>query len=152
MIFLLNLPKKGNREKDEGACKCRKKMSWPRKLLPWAGMAGIICWMILTGSCSPKITQYGKASYYSNYFRGRPTASGQHFHQWKRTAAHRTLPLGTKVKVVNLDNGRTVKVHINDRGPYVSGRIIDLSRKAARKLGMLKAGVANVELIYKKPR
>lgn len=106
--------------------------------------------LMLTSSCSQKIVQYGKASYYSNYFKGRRTASGQKFRQGRRTAAHLTIPLGTKVKVVNLDNGRSVKVRINDRGPYVRGRIIDLSRKAARKLDMLKSGIANVKIIYRK--
>lgn len=64
------------------------------------------------------------------------------------TAAHKTLPFGTKVKVKNLRNGHTVKVRINDRGPFVRGRVIDLSKKAARKLGMIRDGVVPVELKY----
>ncbi len=93
--------------------------------------------------------QEGKASYYADKFNGRKTASGATFRQRKRTAAHRTLPFGTKLKVKNLDNGRTVRVKVNDRGPFVQGRMLDLSRKAARKLGMIQQGVANVEIRYR---
>ncbi len=101
-------------------------------------------------SCAPKITQKGKASYYANSFNGRKTASGEKFRNSKLTAAHKTLPFGTKVKVTNLRNGQSVKVRINDRGPFVAGRIIDLSRKAARRIGMKNEGVGNVEISYKK--
>lgn len=102
-------------------------------------------------ACAPKITQKGKASYYSNSFNGRKTASGEKFRNSKLTAAHKTLPFGTKVKVTNLRNGQSVKVRINDRGPFVAGRIIDLSRKAARRIDMKDEGVGNVEISYKKP-
>nr|MBC7613987.1 septal ring lytic transglycosylase RlpA family protein [Pseudopedobacter sp.] len=102
-------------------------------------------------SCAPKLTQRGKASYYGNEFNGRKTASGEKFRNSKLTAAHKTLPFGTKVKVTNLSNGKSVKVKINDRGPFVAGRIIDLSKKAARRIGMIKEGVGNVEIKYKKP-
>jgi rare lipoprotein A len=98
------------------------------------------------------VYQTGKASYYADKFKGRPTANGQIFRQNKRTAAHKTLPFGTRVKVENLTNGKTVKVTINDRGPFVEGRIIDLSKKAARKLHMIQAGVTNVKISYKQPR
>lgn len=108
--------------------------------------------MLLTASCARKVTQSGKASYYADKFQGRKTASGETFRQNRMTAAHQTLPFGTKVKVTNLDNGRTIKVRVNDRGPFVSGRIIDLSKKAARKLGMVQSGVANVKIKYKKKR
>lgn len=101
-------------------------------------------------ACSPKITQKGKASYYANSFNGRRTASGEKFRNSKLTAAHKTLPFGTKVKVTNLRNGKSVRVRINDRGPFVAGRIIDLSRKAARKIGMKDEGVGNVKIRYKK--
>jgi rare lipoprotein A len=101
-------------------------------------------------SCARKITESGKGSYYADKFQGRATASGAPFDQKKMTAAHKTLPFGTRVKVVNLANGRSVKVTINDRGPFVAGRIIDVSKKAAEKLGITKAGVANVEIRYKK--
>ena len=107
--------------------------------------------VVFTVSCSAKITEAGKASYYADKFEGRKTSNGEIFKQRKKTAAHRTLPFGTKVTVRNLTNGRTVKVRINDRGPFVNGRTIDLSKKAARKLNMVDAGVANVELRYKEP-
>ncbi len=100
-------------------------------------------------SCSKKITETGKASYYADKFEGRKTSNGETFRQRKRTAASLTLPFGTKVTVKNLSNGRKVKVRINDRGPFVKGRMIDLSKKAAKKLDMLNAGVANVEIRYK---
>jgi len=103
-------------------------------------------------SCARKITESGKGSYYADKFQGRATASGVPFDQKKMTAAHKTLPFGTKVKVVNLANGRSVKVTINDRGPFVAGRIIDVSKKAAEKLGITKTGVANVEIRYKKKK
>ena len=103
----------------------------------------------LLPSCSKKIIESGKASYYADKFQGRKTANGETFRQRKRTAAHKTLPFGTKVKVRNLTNHKTVKVRINDRGPFVAGRIIDLSKKAARKLGMVDAGVTEVEIRYK---
>ncbi|HEY1166755.1 MAG TPA: septal ring lytic transglycosylase RlpA family protein [Chitinophaga sp.] len=103
-------------------------------------------------SCARKITESGKASYYADKFEGRRTASGETFHQNSMTGAHRTLPFGTKVKVINLANGRAVKVRINDRGPYAQGRVIDLSKKAARKLGIVSTGVAPVEIQYKKKK
>lgn len=108
--------------------------------------------MSLTSCGAKKQAQQGEASYYHNKFRGRKTASGEKFRQYKRTAAHRTLPFGTKVKVTNLRNGKTVRVTINDRGPFVDGRIIDLSRKAARKIDMLNSGVAPVKIEYKVKR
>jgi len=101
-------------------------------------------------SCGPaKQIELGEASYYHNKYRGKKTASGEKFRQYKRTAAHKTLPLGTKVRVTNLDNGKKVRVTINDRGPFIEGRIIDLSRKAARKIDMLNDGVAPVKIEYK---
>ncbi|WP_018617338.1 septal ring lytic transglycosylase RlpA family protein [Segetibacter koreensis] len=105
--------------------------------------------VILTTSCARKITETGVASYYADKFQGRKTANGETFRQRKKTAAHRTLPFGTKVTVKNLSNGRTVKVRINDRGPFAKGRIIDLSKKAAKKIGMVDAGVSDVEIRYK---
>jgi len=105
--------------------------------------------MLFAVSCSRKITESGKASYYADKFQGRKTANGEKFRQSKKTAAHRTLPFGTKVTVKNLSNGKTVKVRINDRGPFVAGRTIDLSKRAAKKIGMIQAGVAPVEIRYK---
>jgi len=91
--------------------------------------------------------QRGLASWYGKKYHGRPTASGERFNMNKVSAAHRTLPLGSVVKVTNLDNGRVLKVRINDRGPFVDGRIIDLSYKAAKKLDMVKTGVVPVKLV-----
>ena len=101
-------------------------------------------------ACAPKISQKGKASYYAAKFNGRKTASGEKFRNSKLTAAHKTLPFGTKVKVTNVKNGQSVKVRINDRGPFVAGRIIDLSKKAARRIGIIDEGVGSVEIRYKK--
>jgi rare lipoprotein A (peptidoglycan hydrolase) len=91
----------------------------------------------------------GIASWYGVDFNGRLTASGEVYDMYEMTAAHKTLPLGTVVKVHNLDNGKDVTVTVNDRGPYVEGRVIDLSRKAARALGMREDGTAHVRLEVK---
>jgi len=91
-------------------------------------------------------TMEGLAAYYSNRLNGRKTASGQTFRQSALTAAHQTLPFGTQVKVTNKNNGRSIVVVINDRGPTQAGRVIDLSRAAAGKLGMLQAGLVPVKL------
>jgi rare lipoprotein A len=107
--------------------------------------------LLLTTGCTKKIVETGKASYYGDKFIGRTTASGQVFSQRKRTAAHPSLPFGTRVLVINSSNGKNVKVRINDRGPFVPGRIIDLSKKAARKLHMIETGVIEVKLKYRKP-
>lgn len=88
----------------------------------------------------------GMASYYGADFAGRPTASGERFDPSDLTAAHRTLPFGTRVRVTNLDNGRSVVVRVNDRGPYARGRILDVSVAAARALDMLHRGTARVRL------
>ena len=88
----------------------------------------------------------GLASWYGVDFNGRLTASGEVYDMYGMTAAHKTLPLGTMVKVHNIDNGKSIKVRVNDRGPYVAGRVIDLSRKAARALGMRENGTAHVRL------
>ena len=88
----------------------------------------------------------GEASWYGIEERGRPTASGEPMDPGAMTAAHRTLPFGAVVEVTNLETGVTVQVRINDRGPFVGDRIIDLSHEAARQLGMLQQGVAPVRL------
>lgn len=94
----------------------------------------------------------GLASWYGEEFNGRLTASGEIYDMYAMTAAHRTLPLGTVVEVENLENGKKVRVRINDRGPFVAGRVIDLSRGAARKLEMRAQGVVRVRLkIIRKP-
>lgn len=86
----------------------------------------------------------GRASWYGREFAGRKTASGERFDPEMLTGAHRTLPLGTKVRVTNLHNGRSVLVRITDRGPFIRHRIIDLSEGAARELRMVRRGVASV--------
>jgi rare lipoprotein A (peptidoglycan hydrolase) len=88
----------------------------------------------------------GYASWYGAGFHGRPTASGEIYDQNKMTAAHRILPLGSVVRVINAENGKMAEVTINDRGPFVNGRIIDLSLAAAEGLGMVKAGTSPVML------
>lgn len=112
----------------------------------------LVLGMLLLVSCSQSIVQSGKASYYAGNFIGRKTANGEIFSKNRKTAASKTLPFGTKVKVTNLSNGKSVKVRINDRGPFVAGRDIDLSWLAAKKIGMLDQGVAPVRLKYKLPK
>jgi rare lipoprotein A len=90
--------------------------------------------------------QTGKASWYGDAHHGKKTASGEVYDMAQLTAAHRTLPIGTRVRVTNVANGRSVVVRINDRGPFRDGRIIDLSRAAARELGPLGVGVFTVRL------
>lgn len=86
----------------------------------------------------------GKASFYADKFEGHATASGEKYKHSKLTAAHKTLPFGTVVRVTNIANKKTVEVTINDRGPYVDGRIIDLSKSAAEKLDFIAQGLADV--------
>lgn len=90
--------------------------------------------------------QYGEASYYGKEFHGRKTASGEVYDMYKMTCAHKKLPFGTKIKVTNLENKKTVIVRVTDRGPFVSGRIIDLSYGAAQKIDMVAAGVVRVRV------
>ena len=98
------------------------------------------------GTSKSTFTQSGQGSYYADKFDGRPTASGAPYRPGQLTAAHNTLPFGTKVKVTNTRNGHSVKVVVNDRGPHVKGRIVDVSKRAARKLDLLDAGVIPVRL------
>jgi rare lipoprotein A len=91
-------------------------------------------------------TATGKASYYSPKLHGRSTASGEPYNKGKLTAAHKKLPFGARVEVTNLSNGKTVVVRINDRGPFVKGRIIDLSGAAFKRIASLKAGVVDVKI------
>lgn len=95
-------------------------------------------------------TEGGYASYYGDQFDGRKTASGEIFDQNKLTAAHKTLPFGSIVRVTNMKNGKNVTVEITDRGPFAAGRIIDLSTAAARKIDMISDGVVPVELFVVK--
>jgi rare lipoprotein A len=102
---------------------------------------------------SPGWTEQGIASWYGGRdgFEGKPTASGEIYDSSLLTAAHRELPLGSIVDVTNLDNGKTVRVRINDRGPFVFGRVIDLSRAAAGEIGLLGPGVGSVRLTVVTP-
>lgn len=90
--------------------------------------------------------QTGVASYYGPGFHGRRTANGEKFNMHAMTAAHRTLPFGTKLKVTNTRNGQHTIVRVNDRGPYIGGRVIDLSVAAAKQIGSIQSGVANVKI------
>ena len=115
-----------------------------RKILP------LILISTFLGSCtvgySDRRVQIGYASYYADKYHGRRTACGEIYDKNKLTAAHRTLPCGTVVRVTNLENGESVVVRINDRGPFVRGRIIDLSYEAARRLKMIRKGVVKVKV------
>jgi rare lipoprotein A len=120
--------------------------------LRWAS-AGCALLLALMAGCSstPSASasghsDTGQASYYGNEFHGRKTANGERFDQGKLTAAHRSLPFGTRVKVTNTQNGKTVVVRVNDRGPFVKGRIIDLSSSAFRSIASLNAGVVPVRI------
>lgn len=105
-----------------------------------------------TGGSSTAKVEKGKASYYADKFHGRATASGQKYDKRKMTAAHKTLPFGTVVRVTNTATGKSVDVTVNDRGPFAKGRIVDVSRAAAEKLGMIQAGVIDCTLkIIKEP-
>jgi rare lipoprotein A len=116
-------------------------------------LAAVACALLAAG-CShaprprlePDGSEVGIASYYASRFHGRRTASGERYDEDALTAAHRTLPFGTRVRVTNLDNGRSVEVRINDRGPHRKRRILDLSRRAAELLDMIRAGLARVRL------
>lgn len=88
----------------------------------------------------------GIASYYHDSLHGNKTASGKVYNKNALSAAHKTLPLGTRVRVTNPNTGRSVDLEVNDRGPFIKGRIIDLSRRAATELGMIKQGVTDVQV------
>jgi rare lipoprotein A len=120
------------------------------------GLAGVVL-LVVVSSCSvlrrrpepppvPTPAQTAMASWYGRDFHGDHTASGERFDQGELTAAHPTLPIGTRVRVTNLANGRSVVVRINDRGPFTRGRMIDVSHRAAHGLGMLQRGTARVRI------
>lgn len=128
---------------------CFKKPRW------FSASLILACAVILFGfsACGRKVSprtpsgfQTGMASWYGSKFHNKTTASGEKFDMRKLTAAHRTLPFNTIVRVENLRNGRKVDVRINDRGPVIEGRIIDLSREAAEKLDMVRDGVVRVRI------
>ncbi len=118
-----------------------------RKLFA-AGMLAILAMtpLITSAKVAPGDTHVGIASYYADKFHGRKTANGERFDQSALTAAHKTLPLGTKVRVTSTKTGKSVVVRINDRGPFIKGRVIDLSRRAAKELGIIKRGLAKVRV------
>lgn len=99
-----------------------------------------------TASAKVGATFTGKASYYADKFEGKSTASGEPYKASKLTGAHRTLPFGTVVRVTNTSNGKSVDIKINDRGPFAEGRVVDLSKAAAQKIDMIKAGVVSVSV------
>jgi len=98
------------------------------------------------GGGAPNWREQGLASWYGADFHGRRTASGERYNMYAMTAAHKTLPLGTQIVVINQQTGRRIRVRVNDRGPFVAGRIVDLSLAAARELGSAGAGVVPVTL------
>jgi rare lipoprotein A len=104
----------------------------------------------IPGGTGAIIRETGYASFYSDRFDGSKTSNGEVFRQNKATAAHKKLPFGTMVKVTNLSNDKSVIVRINDRGPFISGRIIDLSRSAASQIDMINAGIVKVRIEYRK--
>jgi rare lipoprotein A len=115
-------------------------MKNPTRLLLWLLLALFLqsCGNHIQQKTDPKFIGYeefGKASFYAMKFQFSKTASGERFNQFAMTAAHKTLPLGTMLLVTNLENGKSVKVKVNDRGPFIKGRIIDLSRSSFAKIG-----------------
>lgn len=131
-------------------------MMRPPSLRPYLALAILALGLVglLSTGCSmnrydrpePGTVQRGIASWYGEPFHGRATASGEIYDMHRMTAAHRDLPLGTTVEVTNLDNGRRVRLRVNDRGPFVRGRILDVSYAAAKELGMIGPGTAKIEL------
>lgn len=117
-------------------------------------LIALLIFSIMMASCAstaPRLgergyTEEGKASYYGRKFQGRKMANGEPYRRNKMTAAHKTLPFGTRVEVTNLQNKKKVKVEITDRGPFIRGRIIDLSEAAARRLNFIDAGVVPVKM------
>lgn len=102
--------------------------------------------LVSPGVKAATIFQQGSASYYGKAHHGKRTASGERFNMHGLTAAHRTLPFGTKLRVTSKDTGKSIIVTVNDRGPYHGRRVLDLSQEAARQLGMIKLGVGQVTI------
>jgi len=121
----------------------------------FASWVFVLSSLLSLSSCAPKVSlyptpqaRYITASWYGPEFHGRPTASGEIFNMYEMTAAHRELPFGTKLRITNPDNNRSVIVTINDRGPFIDGRDIDLSFAAAEKIGIIGKGTSDVLMEY----
>ncbi len=122
-----------------------------RSIVTAAAFTMLALWIAGCGGGKNKINgvrypYVGVASWYGEKFHGRQTANGERYNMMAMTAAHRSLPFNTVVRVTNLENGRSVRLRINDRGPFVRGRSIDVSYGAARKLGMVQQGLARVQI------
>lgn len=113
----------------------------------------LVSLVVLSGCQSEKInfSQTGEASYYADFFNGRQTSNGETFQNDSLFAAHRYLPIHTIITVKNLENGKKIKLRVNDRGPYAKDRILDVSRRAADSLDFLEEGVAQVEITASVP-
>ena len=142
----LSEDKQANKEAEKIAEKVRRKAEMSEKAEGNQDMVKDKITVKTGESGQPVVEQVGEASFYGEGFHGKKTSSGEKFDQNDLTAAHPTLPLGTKATVTNLETGNSVDVKINDRGPYVKGRDIDLSKGAAKELGMTKDGVAPVKI------
>jgi len=128
-----------------------------------AGLGLTLCALIAAGCASTRTSRpttaasaagtriVGLASWYGQRHQGHATASGEAFDMNKLTAAHRTMPFGTRLRVTNVENGRSVVVRVNDRGPWVSDRVLDVSQAAAKTLGMTGDGVTKVEIVVLGP-
>lgn len=114
-----------------------------QKSLKVASLFGLMMLMLMV---LPAQSEKGEASYYADSFQGKPTASGEPYDRNKLTAAHRTLPFGTRLRVTRTDNGKSVVVKVNDRGPHKAGRVVDLSYAAADQIGLVRDGVAPVKI------
>ena len=110
-------------------------------------LVALMLFSFVVNGFSQSFKQTGLASFYADKFEGRSTANGEKYKHSKLTAAHKTLPFGTVLKVKNLENGKVVTVRVNDRGPFVKGRIIDLSKSAAKKLDFIDKGITKVEIV-----
>jgi rare lipoprotein A len=130
------------------------KQSFPLQSMLSGFVAVLLCFLLAACSSTQKSgtpvsighTESGVASFYGNEFQSRKTSNGEIFDQGKLTAAHRTLPFGTKVRVINTQNGKSVIVRVNDRGPFARGRIIDLSSSAFKNIANPNVGVINVKI------
>jgi rare lipoprotein A len=114
----------------------------------WISATALLATLLTSAGTLPALADsVGTASYYGKGFDGRRAANGEVFNMHAMTAAHRSLPFGTKLQVTNMKNGRSVVVRIQDRGPYVRGRVLDLSYGAARALDMIRSGTTRVKMV-----